>query len=570
MEPNSSPNTPTAAADASVRVPGAHPEPSGHAAGAHADTFTRDHLPPPEQWPKLLLDDPASRYPDRLNCGYELLDRTVEERGADRPALRSGDGSVWSYGELRETVDGIAHVLTDDLGVVPGNRVLLRGPTTPWLAACWLAVMKAGGVAVTVLAQARATELATICSLARIGHALCDARSVRDLAEADVDGLRITLFGGDASGDLTRLAASRTGPYRAVDTAADEVALIAFTSGTTGRPKGCMHLHRDLLAIADTFSRHVLRPSADDVFAGSPPLGFTFGLGGLLVFPLRAGASTLLLEQAGPRQLLPALVRHRVSVLFTAPTAYRTMLGQLDGHDISALRRCVSAGENLPEATWRGWYEATGLRIINGIGATELLHIFISAADDAIRPGTTGVPVPGWQARVVDEHGDELPDGEPGLLAVRGPVGCRYLADPRQTEYVRHGWNMTGDTFVREPDGYFRYVARADDMIISSGYNIAGPEVEDALLRHPEVAEAAVVGRADELRGEIVVAHVVLTEGSEQTADSLRAHMKANLAPHKCPRVFVFQESLPRTATGKLQRFLLRDRPGSPPARALE
>ncbi|MEW1615976.1 MULTISPECIES: AMP-binding protein [unclassified Streptomyces] len=582
MEPNSSPNTPAAAADASVRVP-----------GAHTDTFTRDHLPPPEQWPKLLLDDPGLRYPDRLNCGYELLDRTVEERGPDRPALRSGDGGVWSYGELRETVDRIAHVLTEDLAVVPGNRVLLRGPTTPWLAACWLAVMKAGAVAVTVLAQARADELATICSLARVSHALCDARTAEDLAEAtqpakaadpaeargpakaadpaeardpakaDAGEVRITLFGGDGPADLTRLAAAHfgSGPYRAVDTAADEVALIAFTSGTTGRPKGCMHFHRDLLAVADTFSRQVLRPLADDVFAGSPPLGFTFGLGGLLVFPLRAGASALLLEQSGPRHLLPALARHRVSVLFTAPTAYRTMLGQLDGHDLSALRRCVSAGENLPAATWQAWFEATGLRIVNGIGATELLHIFISAADDAIRPGTIGVPVPGWQARVVDEHGEELPDGEPGLLAVRGPVGCRYLADPRQTEYVRHGWNMTGDTFVREPDGYFRYVARADDMIISSGYNIAGPEVEDALLRHPEVAEAAVVGRADELRGEAVVAHVVLTEGSQQTADSLRAHMKATLAPHKCPRVFVFEQSLPRTATGKLQRFLLRDRP---------
>lgn len=550
MEPNSSPNTPAAAADASVRVP-----------GAHTDTFARDHLPPPDQWPKLLLDDPELRYPDRLNCGYELLDRTVEERGPDRPALRSGDGTVWSYGELRATVDRIAHVLTEDLAVEPGNRVLLRGPTTPWLAACWLAVMKAGAVAVTVLAQARSAELATICSLARVSHALCDARSAEDLAEADVKGLRTALYGGDGPEDLTRLAAGHagSGPYRAVDTAADEVALIAFTSGTTGRPKGCMHLHRDLLAIADTFSGQVLRPLADDVFAGSPPLGFTFGLGGLLVFPLRAGASALLLEQAGPHHLLPALARHRVSVLFTAPTAYRTMLGQLDGHDLTALRRCVSAGENLPAATWQAWFEATGLRIINGIGATELLHIFISAADDAIRPGTIGVPVPGWQARVVDEHGDELPDGEPGLLAVRGPVGCRYLADPRQTEYVRHGWNLTGDTFVREPDGYFRYVARADDMIISSGYNIAGPEVEDALLRHPEVAEAAVVGQADELRGEIVVAHVVLTEGSEQTADALRAHMKANLAPHKCPRAFVFEQSLPRTATGKLQRFLLRE-----------
>ncbi len=561
MEPNSSPNTPTAAADASARVPGAPHEPTGRTAGAHTDTFARDHLPPPEQWPKLLLDDPAPRYPDRLNCGHELLDRTVEEYGADRPALRSGDGGVWSYGELRETVDRIAHVLTADLGVVPGNRVPLRGPTTPWLAACWLAVMKAGAVAVTVLAQARATELATICSLARIGHALCDARFVEDLSAADVDGLRITPFGGDGPGDLARLASahSGSGPYRAVDTAADEVALIAFTSGTTGRPKGCMHLHRDLLAIADTFSRQVLRPSADDVFAGSPPLGFTFGLGGLLVFPLRAGASTLLLEQAGPQHLLPALVQHRVSVLFTAPTAYRTMLGQLNGHDlVGAAALCVG------RRTCRRRPGGPGTRprvcaSSTASGPPELLHIFISAADDAIRPGMTGVPVPGWQARVVDDHGEELPDGEPGLLAVRGPVGCRYLADPRQTEYVRHGWNLTGDTFVREPDGYFRYVARADDMIISSGYNIAGPEVEDALLRHPEVAEAAVVGRPDELRGEIVVAHVVLTEGSEQTADSLRAHMKANLAPHKCPRLFVFEESLPRTATGKLQRFLLRE-----------
>ncbi|MEI7032808.1 AMP-binding protein [Streptomyces pratensis] len=550
MEPNSSPNTPAAAADASGRVP-----------GAHTDTFTRDHLPPPEQWPELLLDRPELRYPDRLNCGYELLDRTVEERGADRPALRSGDGGVWSYGELRTTVDRIAHVLTDELAVAPGNRVLLRGPTTPWLAACWLAVVKAGAVAVTVLAQTRAGELAAVCSLARVSHALCDARSAGELERAGVQGLRITLFGGQGPGDLTRLADAATGPYRAVDTAADEVALIAFTSGTTGRPKGCMHVHRDVLAIADTFSRQVLRPVADDVFGGSPPLGFTFGLGGLLVFPLRAGASTLLLEQAGPQQLLPALARHRVSVLFTAPTAYRAMLPQLADHDLSALRRCVSAGENLPAATWQAWYEATGLRVINGIGSTELLHIFISAADDDIRPGTTGVPVPGWQARVVDEHGAPRPDGEPGLLAVRGPVGCRYLADPRQTAYVHNGWNMTGDTFVREPDGYFRYVARADDMIISSGYNIAGPEVEDALLRHPEVAEAAVVGRADELRGEIVVAHVVLREGSQQTADSLRAHMKANLAPYKCPRVFVFRSSLPRTATGKLQRFVLREDP---------
>ncbi|NEC05123.1 AMP-binding protein [Streptomyces sp. SID7909] len=525
---------------------------------AHIDGFAREHLPPVEQWPELLFELPELRYPDRLNCAAELLDRTADRLGPDRPAFRTPDGGVLSYGELRGLVDRIAHVLTSDLGVVPGNRVLLRGPTTPHLAACWLAVLKAGAVAVTVLAQQRASELATICSIARVSHALCDARSVEDLAQAEVPGLRITAYGGGAPDDLLRLAEARPGPYRAVDTASDDVALIAFTSGTTGRPKGCMHLHRDVLAIADTFSRHVLRPGPDDVFAGSPPLGFTFGLGGLVVFPLRVGASALLLEQAGPKQLLPALAEHRVSVLFTAPTAYRVMLDQLDGHDLSALRRCVSAGENLPEATWHAWHERTGLRIINGIGATELLHIFLSAADDAIRPGTTGVPVPGWQARVVDADGAPVPDGEPGLLAVRGPVGCRYLADERQRDYVRHGWNITGDTYVRDADGYFRYVARADDMIISSGYNIAGPEVEEALLRHPDVAEAAVVGQADELRGRIVAAYVVEREGAELTADQLRAFMRAELAPHKCPRRFTFLPALPRTATGKLQRFRLR------------
>ncbi|MDX3430773.1 AMP-binding protein [Streptomyces sp. ME01-18a] len=533
-------------------------KPSG-TASAHTDTFARDHLPPAEDWPELVFDLPELAYPDRLNCGYELLDRTAARFGPGRPAFRTADGGVWSYGDLRDRVDRIAQVLTHDLGVVPGNRVLLRGPTTPWLAACWLAVMKAGAVAVTVLAQQRASELATICSLARVGHALCDVRSVDDLAAAQVPGLRVTTYGGDAPDDLTALAAGRPGPCRAVDTAADDIALIAFTSGTTGRPKGCMHTHRDVLAVADTFARHILRPGPDDVFTGSPPLGFTFGLGGLVIFPLRSGASALLLEQAGPKQLLPALAAHRVSVLFTAPTAYRVMLDSLDGHDLSALRRCVSAGENLPAATWRAWYERTGLRIINGIGATELLHIFISAADGAIRPGTTGVPVPGWQARVVDEDGEELPDGEPGLLAVRGPVGCRYLADERQRVYVRHGWNITGDTYVREPDGYFRYVARADDMIISAGYNIAGPEVEESLLRHPDVAEAAVVGRVDELRGQIVAAYVVPREGAVLSGDELRAHMKAELAPHKCPRAFVFLPELPRTATGKLQRFLLRD-----------
>ncbi|MGI5194252.1 AMP-binding protein [Streptomyces sp. CA-288835] len=527
---------------------------------AHVDTFARDHLPPPGQWPELRFDLPGLHYPERLNCAAELLDQAAP----DRTIFRTPSGDSWTYGDLRTRVDRIAHVLTSELGVVPGNRVLLRGPTTPWLAACWLAVLKAGAVAVTVLAQQRPHELATMCEIARVGHALCDIRSVDDLAKAEIPGLRITTYGGDAPDDLLHRIRRRVSPgtpdepYPAVDTAADDVALIAFTSGTTGRPKGCMHFHRDVLAIADTFSEHVLRPHADDVFAGSPPLGFTFGLGGLVVFPMRAGASALLLEQAGPKQLLPAIAEHRVSVLFTAPTAYRAMLQELDSYDISSLRRCVSAGENLPAATWQSWHERTGLRLINGIGATELLHIFISAADDDIRPGTTGVPVPGWHARVQDENGEPVPDGEPGLLAVRGPVGCRYLADPRQSEYVRDGWNITGDTYVRETDGYFRYVARADDMIISAGYNIAGPEVEDALLRHPDVVETAVVGLPDESRGQAVVAYAVLRAGARRDPEALRAFVKAELAPYKCPRRIVFMDALPRTATGKLQRYRLR------------
>ncbi|MVO86423.1 AMP-binding protein [Streptomyces sp. p1417] len=530
----------------------------------HVDTFARDHLPPREQWPVMVRDRPELHYPDRLNCGGELLDRSADRFGTDRPAFRAGDGGVWTYGGLQERVDRIAHVLTGELGVVPGNRVLLRGATSPWLAACWLAVMKAGAVAVTVLAQQRTQELATICEIAQVSHALCDARAVDDLTKAGVPGLRVTTYGGEGPDDLS--ARTRTAPkdaYEAVDTAADDVALIAFTSGTTGRPKGCMHFHRDVLAIADTFGRHVLKAGPDDVFAGSPPLGFTFGLGGLVVFPLRVGASSLLLEQAGPKQLLPAIAEHGVSVLFTAPTAYRAILDALErsapAPDISSLRRCVSAGENLPAATWQAWHDRTGLRVINGIGATELLHIFISAADDAIRPGTTGLPVPGWHARVVDGSGAPVPDGEPGLLAVRGPIGCRYLADPRQREYVRHGWNMTGDTYVRDADGYFRYLARADDMIISAGYNIAGPEVEEALLRHPDVVETAVVGRPDERRGQVAVAYVVLRAGAVADAERLREFVKAELVPYKCPREVVFLKALPRTATGKLQRFRLRE-----------
>ncbi|MBF9071017.1 AMP-binding protein [Streptacidiphilus fuscans] len=534
---------------------------------AHVDTFARDHLPPADEWPELHFDLPELHYPDRLNCGAELLDATIAALGPDRPCLRTEDGEVWSYGELRARTDRIARVLTEDLGVVPGNRVLLRGTTTPWLVACWLAVMKAGAVAVTVLAAQRRTELATMVEIAQVSHALCDARALEELAAVGAAGLRITPYGGDGPDDLLTLAAAQPDtPFPAVATSADDVALIAFTSGTTGRPKGCMHFHRDVLAIADTFSAHVLRPEPDDVFAGTPPLGFTFGLGGLVIFPMRVGASALLLEQPSPKTLPAAIARHRVSVLFTAPTAYRALLDGADSGsgaaDLSSLRRCVSAGENLPAATWQAWYDRTGLPLINGIGATEMLHIFISAADGDARPGVTGVAVPGFRAHVVDPAtGAEVPDGTPGLLAVQGPTGCRYLDDPRQHAYVRDGWNLTGDTYVRDAEGRFRYQARADDMIISAGYNIAGPEVEEALLRHPDVREAAVIGVPDEQRGQIVKAFVVLAEGvpaDEGTVKALQDFVKSTISAYKYPRAVEFREALPRTPTGKLQRFRLR------------
>ncbi|MER5736912.1 MULTISPECIES: AMP-binding protein [unclassified Streptomyces] len=546
----------------------------------HVDGFARERLPPAAQWPRLVFELPALDYPERLNCAAELLDRTAERYGAGRPALHDGEGGTWSYGELREHVDRIARVLTGELGLRPGNRVLLRGPTTPWLAACWLAVVKAGGIAVAVPVQQRAAELAVVAGTAACSLALCDAGALGELRAARVPGLAVVPYGGDGPDDLlARAGRLPARPYPAADTAADDVALIAFTSGTTGRPKGCVHFHRDVLAAADTFSAQVLRPRPDDVFAGSPQLAFTFGLGGLLVFPLRAGASAVLLDRAGPQQLLAAIGRHRVSVLFTAPTAYRVMLGLLDGGsagDLSSLRRCVSAGENLPDAVWTGWYARTGLRLINGIGATELLHIFVAAADADSRPGTTGRPVPGWQAAVLGPDGRPVPDGREGLLAVRGPVGCRYLADPhrndphragpraadpRQTEYVRNGWNVTGDRYVREPDGRFRYVSRADDMIISAGYTIAGPQVEEVLLGHPDVVETAVVGRPDPLRGQAVVAYAVVREGVPRdaaTAAALRSFVRARLAPYKSPRAVVFVDALPRTATGKLQRHRLR------------
>jgi 2-aminobenzoate-CoA ligase len=528
---------------------------------AHIDSFCRDNLPPVDEWPDLIFTLPELRYPERLNCAVELLDKTIDRHGGDRRCLLSPT-QAWSYDDLRRHADGVAHVLVEDLGLIPGNRVLLRGPNNPWLVACWLGVLKAGGVVVTTMPLLRPGELSVICDMARIDLALCDHRSVDDLAAAGIPGLHTVTYGSEAPGDLVQRAAARPGRFPAVDTAADDVALLAFTSGTTGRPKATMHFHRDVLANADTFSRHLLRPTSDDIFTGTPPLAFTFGLGGLVVFPLHAGAATLLLEKASPDVLADAVAEHGVTVLFTAPTAYRAMLAAGGVDRLASLRRCVSAGEALPRSTWEAFHDATGVRVIDGIGATEMLHIFISAADDDIRPGSTGKAVPGFVARVVDDEGRPVPDGEIGRLAVKGPTGCRYLADARQRVYVQGGWNLTGDTYIRDADGYFWYQARSDDMIISSGYNIAGPEVEDALHRHPDVAECGVVGAPDDTRGTVVMAYVVLrpgVAGDDAKAKELQDFTKAEIAPYKYPRRIEFVDVLPRTNTGKLQRFRLRD-----------
>jgi len=527
---------------------------------AHVDSFCRDNLPPPDQWPDLEFVLPELRYPDRLNAADELLDATIAARGADRRCLLSPAES-WTYGDLASRVRQVARVLTEDLGLVPGNRILLRGPNNPWLVACWFGVLKAGCVAVTTMPMLRAAELTAISSLAQVTLALCDYRFTDELVAAAIPGMRIVEFGGHEPDDLTALAADKPADFTSVQTAADDVAMIAFTSGTTGRPKASMHFHRDLLAVAETFSAHVLRPVPEDLFAGTPPLAFTFGLGALVLFPFRVGAATLLLEKATPAELADHIAAYGVTVLSTAPTAYRAMLAAGKTDQLRGLRRPVSAGEHLPTSTWQAFYEATGAKIIDGIGSTEMLHIFIASADDEIRAGSTGKAVPGYTAAVLDNEGKLVPDGEPGHLAVKGPTGCRYLADERQRSYVRDGWNYTGDTYIRDPDGYFWYQARSDDMIVSGGYNIAGPEIEEVLLGHPDVAECGVVGVPDEARGQIVKAFVILRAGAardEAKARELQDLVKQRIAPYKYPRAVEFVDALPRTNTGKLQRFVLR------------
>jgi 2-aminobenzoate-CoA ligase len=526
---------------------------------AHVDTFCRDRLPPDDQWPEFRYDLPELTYPERLNCAAELLDVTAARLGADRPCLRS-PAETWTYGQTVRRTNQLARVLTEDFGLQPGNRVLLRGPNNPWLAAAWLAVVKAGGVAVTTMALLRAREVAAIVGLTEPSLAICDHRFAEDLA-AGAPGLTTLHYGGDAAGDLVARCAAKDGEFTPVEVAADDVAMLASTSGTTGQPKVAMHFHRDVLATCDTFSAYLIKPNADDVFTGSPPLGFTYGLGGLLLYPLRAGGSTLLVERITPAEWPDMIAAHGVTVLSTAPGAYRAMAASGQADALASLRRCISAGEHLPRSVWEDFHRVTGLAIIDGIGSTEMLHIFIAAADGDIRPGSTGMAVPGYRAEIQDEDGNVVPDGEPGRLAVQGPTGCRYLADPRQKNYVQRGWNITGDTYVRDADGYYWFQARSDDMIISSGYNIAGPEVEEALLGHPDVLEVAVVGAPHSERGTIVQAFVVLRDpaaGDAAKAAELQDFCKASIAPYKYPRVVEFVTELPKTISGKTQRYRLR------------
>ena len=552
---------------------------------AHIDTFARDRLPPRAQWPDVCFDLPALQYPARMNAAAELLDKTVTAGHGNRPAIWmpvNGKPVCATYAQLQTRVNQIAHVLIEDFGLVPGNRVLLRGPNNAMMAACWLAVLKAGLVAVGSMPLLRAKELKQMIDKAQITHALCDVALWEEIARVtNPNGghyapslQRAAYFNESGTGGLEEMMERKPHSFTACGTAADDVALIAFTSGTTGQPKGTVHFHRDVIAMCDAFPRAMLQPTQHDIFCGTPPLAFTFGLGGLLAFPLRFGASTVLHEKLTPDALLGTIDTFKATICFTAPTYYRQMAGLARNHSLRSLKQCVSAGEALPDATRQLWKNATGIELIDGIGATEMMHIFISHTPASVRRGATGYAVPGYQACVIDEAGNRLAPTVSGLvtgrLAVKGPTGCRYLDDARQANYViqsgpMQGWNVTGDMYAMDADGYFFYQSRTDDMIISSGYNIAGPEVEACLLTHAAVAECGVVGVPDEARGQIVKAYVVPAPGALAQAGGaaaltaqLQAHVKKEIAPYKYPRDIEFVDTLPRTETGKLQRFKLR------------
>ena len=528
---------------------------------AHVDTFAYDNLPPREQWADLIFDLPELQYPDILNCAVELLDKAIEKGWGDRVAVY-GSAIQWTYTELLQRVNQAAQVLTTDLGLVPGNRVLLRGPNHPMLAVAWFAVIKAGLIAVTTMPLLRTKELTEIVEKVEIQAALCDSRFADELEAVEVPFLKHKLYYLDEAPDgLEARMAPQFTTFDAVDTALEDPALIAFTSGSTGQPKATIHFHRDVMAICDTFPNSIIQIEHDDICIGTPPLGFTFGLGGLLLFPLRVGGTSILIEKYTPESFLKAVDDFNATISWTAPFYYQKIAEFTDTHDLSSLRKCVSAGETLPRGTRALWKEKTGIEIIDGIGATEMLHIFISHTEADAKPGATGKPVPGYQARVIDDNGKGVGEGVVGRLAVKGPTGCRYLADERQRIYVQDGWNITGDMYLIDEDGYFVYQARSDDMIITSGYNVAGPEVEVTLIQHDAVTECAVVGVPTTERGTIIKAFIVLREnvvGNEALIGELQDFIKNRIAPYKYPRAIEFIDSLPRTDTGKLQRYVLR------------
>lgn len=523
---------------------------------AHQDTFARDNLPPKFDWPELLFELPELQYPERLNCAVELLDKAIEKGWGDRTAI-IGEGIRWTYRELNEKASQAAHVLTEDMGLVPGNRLLLRGANHPMLALCWFAAVKAGLILVTTMPMLRAKELTEIIEVAQISAALCDRRVAEELEKVQSPYLKQKRY----YDELEAAMQSKPTTFQSVDTALEDTVLIAFTSGTTGRPKATMHFHRDVMAICDTFPKSIVKIQADDICLGSPPLGFTFGLGGILLFPLRVGAAALLIEKYTPETYLETIAKYGATISWTGPFFYRKMAEIAKNYDISSLRKCVSAGEALPNAVRDLWRSATGIEMIDGIGATEMLHIFISHTENEVKAGATGKVVPGYHAAILDEKGNELPPNTVGRLAVKGPTGCRYLNDSRQKNYVQNGWNLTGDTYLMDEDGYFFYQARSDDMIITTGYNVAGPEVESAVLQHESVLECAVVAAPDEERGTIVKAYIVLKQGirgDDALVQELQNFVKNTIAPYKYPRAIEFIPELPRTQTGKVQRYVLR------------
>ena len=538
---------------------------------AYNDTFAADRLPPKNLLPTFDFSatPELSAYPDYMNVASELLDNAVNQGFKNNNVVHLGDVS-WTYSELLDRANRIAEVLTEDCGLVTGNRVLLRAPNTPMLLAAWFGVLKAGGICVTTMPMLRARELQVSINRANVSIALCDLdlaeemQSALDLTSSIKHTLYLSQVGnGGKRATLEYLCEKKTGKFININTAADDIALIAFTSGTTGQPKGAMHFHRDVIATADTCGRYIAKLEPNDIVTGTPPMAFTFGLGGIAIFPMRFGASSRFLESPLPDKILETIQKYKVTQIYTAPTAYRAMADMVQDYDVSSLRQGVSAGETLPKATWEAFNKATGIRLIDGLGSTEMFHIFVSAPPEEMRAGYTGKAIPGYRARVVDDTGNEVPVGTPGQLAVQGPTGCKYIDDPeRQAIYVRNGWNFPGDIYEMNKDGYFKYVARADDMIISSGYNISGPEVEGVLLEHEAVAECAVIASPDPDRGNIVKAFVVARDGfdcNEGLIKVLQDFVKEEIAPYKYPRSVVFVDELPKTQTGKLQRFRLRE-----------